>query len=125
MGSFSNGMLVGLGISLLIAPMKGEEMRHLLAERFRYMRGIPPENEQLKQSVEQMAERVQSVQEMAHRTAQVGSTAQEYAQQTAQSASSVQRDLNEVTQQTRTDRPPTRPGSTTERTKPNRPPRQL
>ena len=125
MGSFSNGMLVGLGISLLIAPMKGEEMRRLLAERFRYVRGIPPENEQLQQSVKQMEERVQSVQEMANRTAQMQSTTQDYAQQTAQSANTVQRNLSEVAQQAGTDKPEIRRGGTPERTKPHRPPRQL
>lgn len=41
MGSFRNGVLVGLGISLLIAPMKGEEMRRLVAERIQYLRGVP------------------------------------------------------------------------------------
>ena len=79
MGSFRNGVLVGLGISLLLAPMKGEEMRRLVAERFRYLRGIPPENEPLKQSVQGMTEHA----------AQMGTTVQNYAQQTAASASSV------------------------------------
>ncbi len=39
MKSFVRGMLVGVGVGLLVAPMKGEEMRRLLAERFAELRG--------------------------------------------------------------------------------------
>jgi len=34
MNSFVKGMLLGVGIGLIVAPMKGEEMRRLLRERF-------------------------------------------------------------------------------------------
>ena len=71
MSGFTNGMLIGLGISLLFAPRTGQEMRSLLAERFKYLRGTPAENEELKQSVQHMAERVQSVQ------SEVGNLAQQ------------------------------------------------
>jgi gas vesicle protein len=120
MGRFTNGFLIGLGISLLVTPKTGEEMRRLVAERFNSLRGSSPEKEELKQSVQEMADRVQSVQEMADRAAQVGSTAQEYAQQTASSASSVQSDLSHLAQQAGTDVPQTRPGGT-DATKVNRP----
>jgi gas vesicle protein len=144
MGSFSNGVLVGFGISLLIAPMKGEEMRRMIAERFKYMRGIPPENPQLQQSVQQMEEQVQAVQQMANRTAQMQSNVQDYAQQTAQKADVASANLEEVRQQTATNQPQQQPqtssgspttGSTSttyntpkrphDRTKPNRPQRRL
>ena len=105
MGSFTNGVLVGLGVSLLIAPKTGKEMRQLVAERFRYLRGIPPENEELKQEVQQMSERVQQVQQQANRAAQMGSAAQGYAQQTAKSAGSVRSDLGKVAQQAGTNVP--------------------
>lgn len=122
MGSFTNGLLVGLGVSLLIAPRTGQEMRNLLAERLRYMRGIPPENEELKQQVQQMAGRVQDVQQQANRAAQMGSTVQNYAQQTANSVNSVQADLKNVAQQAGTDVPPTQRGGTSS-IQPNQPKR--
>lgn len=111
-GKFTNGVLLGLGISLLVAPKTGKEMRQLVAERFSYLQGIPPENEELKQSVQQTAERVQEVQQQAARTAQMGSTAQTYAQQTARSASSVQEDLGNLGQQAGTNVPSTQYGDT-------------
>jgi hypothetical protein len=43
MGSFTNGLLVGIGISLLFAPRKGEETRRLLMERIRSMRSAQSE----------------------------------------------------------------------------------
>src|SRR5436305_9793718 len=99
MSRFTNGLLVGLGVSLLFAPRTGQEMRSLLAERFRYVRGIPPENVELKQQVQHMGQRVQEVQQQANRAAEMGSTVQDYAQQTASSGSSVQSELRNVAQQ--------------------------
>jgi len=58
MGRLLNGVLVGVGIGLLIAPMPGEEMRHLLSQRFQELRGSLPENEQLKQYAQQVTDRV-------------------------------------------------------------------
>jgi len=118
MSGFTNGLWLGLGVSLLFAPMKGQEMRRLLAERFRYVRGIPPENVELKQQVQQMGQRVQEVQQQANRAAEMGSTVQDYAQQTASSVSSVQNDLKNVAQQANTDVPSTRSGAATP-TQPN------
>ena len=39
MNSFVKGLLVGVGIGLIVAPMRGEEMRRLLRERFDEVRG--------------------------------------------------------------------------------------
>jgi gas vesicle protein len=33
MGNFLNGLLVGVGVGLLVAPRKGEEMRRVVGER--------------------------------------------------------------------------------------------
>jgi gas vesicle protein len=112
LGSFTKGVLVGLGITLLVTPKTGKEMRQLVAERFRYLRGIPPENEELKQSVQQITEHVQEVQEQATRAAQMGSTALGYAQQTALNAGSIQEDLANLAQQSGTDVPLTQAGAT-------------
>ncbi len=103
---------MGLGISFLVAPKSGKEMRQLVVERFRYLRGIPPENEELKQSVQQITEHVQEVQQEATRAAQMGSTARGYAQQTALDAGSIQEDLANLAQQAGTDVPSTQAGAT-------------
>lgn len=58
MNSFLKGVLVGVGIGLVVAPMRGEEMRRLLAERFQKLRGYLPENEQMNQYVQQVSGRV-------------------------------------------------------------------
>jgi gas vesicle protein len=107
-GKFTKGVLVGVVISLLVTPKTGKEMRQLVAERLRYLRGLPPENEELKQSVQQTTERVPEVQQQATPTAQTGSTAQSYAQQTARSAGSGQEELGNLAQQASADVPTTR-----------------
>ena len=105
MGSFTNGVLVGVGISLLFAPQTGQETRRFLRERLSYVRGIPPENEALKEQMQQMTERVQQVQQQANQAAHMGSTVQNYAQETARKANAVQRDLRDIAQQTGSDVP--------------------
>ena len=112
MGSFTNGILLGVGISLLVAPKTGKEMRQLVVERIGYLRGIPPENVELKQQVQQMAERVQDVQQQATRSAEMANTVQANAQRTASSVNSVQSDLQNVAQQAGTDVSSTQPGAT-------------
>src|SRR6266700_4129323 len=58
MNSFVKGVLGGVGIGLVVAPMRGEEMRRLLAERFQELSGYLPENEQMNQYVQQVSDRV-------------------------------------------------------------------
>ena len=58
MKSFIRGMLFGVGIGLLVAPMRGEEMRRLVSARLQELRGYLPENEQLNQYVQQVSDRV-------------------------------------------------------------------
>lgn len=106
MSGFTNGFLVGLGISLLFAPRTGQEMRSLLAERFRYVRGIVPENVELKQQVQQMEQHVQEMQQQENRASEM--------------RSSVQRDLKNVAQQAGTDVPSTGSGAVAP-IQPNRP----
>src|SRR5690349_1317032 len=99
MGSFSTGFCVGLGLSLLFTPKKGEEMRQLVGERIRYLRGIPPENPELRQSVSQLGVRLQEVQGRAEQARQMSATAQSAVRETASSAQEIQRDLNRAAQQ--------------------------
>ncbi len=104
MGLFTNGVLVGIGAALLFTPKTGKEVRNFLVERYGYLRGIPPENPELKQQVQQMSERVQDVQQMANRAAEMGN--------------SVQSDLSKVAQQTGTNVPPAKQGANNEQTQP-------
>ncbi|GAC1348399.1 MAG: hypothetical protein NVS3B14_08180 [Ktedonobacteraceae bacterium] len=73
MKGFIRGALIGVGVGLLIAPMKGEEMRRQLGERITQLRGYLPENanEQLNQYTQQVSQRV----------AKTGSNLKDYAQQ--------------------------------------------
>ena len=41
MGKFLNGLFVGLGVGLLIAPLKGDELRRLINERVNGMKQVP------------------------------------------------------------------------------------
>ncbi|SRR5579885_390287 len=68
MGSFTKGVLIGLGMSLLFAPMKGEEMRHMLAERVREMR----EKSSYNLDQQRLASRVEEVRQQASYTPPTG-----------------------------------------------------
>jgi gas vesicle protein len=73
MKSFIRGMLVGVGVGLLIAPMRGQDMRNVLRQRFEELRGYLPENDQLNQYVQQVSSSV----------SQTSSNLKSYAQQAA------------------------------------------
>ncbi|HLI88094.1 MAG TPA: YtxH domain-containing protein [Ktedonobacteraceae bacterium] len=76
MNSFMKGVLVGVGIGLLVAPMKGEEMRRMLGQRLGELRGYLPENVQLDQLG-------QYTQQVSDRVAQTAGNLKGYAQQAA------------------------------------------
>src|SRR5947209_16235088 len=89
MNSFFKGLLVGVGVGLLVAPMRGEEMRRLLGERFQELRGYLPENEQVNQYVQQVSDRVSQTsndlkgyaQQAASKVKETGGTLGDLAQQ--------------------------------------------
>jgi len=85
MGKFFNGLLVGIGISWLIAPMRGQEMRSLVSERMQKIRGYLPENTQL-----------------AQQATQIASTLQEYTGQATSQVKDTVSKLSDVAQQTST-----------------------
>ncbi len=93
MKRFFRGMLVGVGIGLLIAPMKGEEMRRLLSERFAELRASLPENTQLNQYVQQISDRV----------SQTGSNLRDYAQQAASKVKETGSTLGDLAQKATSD----------------------
>ena len=93
MNKFITGLLLGLGIGLLVAPMKGEETRRQLAERFAEMRGYLPENEQFNEYVHQVSGHV----------SQAGSNLKDYAQQAVSTVKDTGSSLGELGQKAGTD----------------------
>jgi gas vesicle protein len=89
MNSFVKGVLVGVGVGLLVAPMRGEEMRKLLKERINEWRGYLPENAQLNQYVQQVSDRV----------SQTSSELKGYAQQAVNKVKETSSNLSDLAQQ--------------------------
>lgn len=58
MANFVRNVLIGVGIGLLVAPMRGEELRRMIADRFQQAQNSLPENSQLKQYTQQVTDRV-------------------------------------------------------------------
>ncbi len=108
MGRFLNGVLVGVGIGILVAPMRGEEMRRLVRERFEELRGSLPENEQLKQAGQQVTSRVSQTgsnlkdyaQQATSKVKETGSTLGDQAQQSASEVKQTGQDIASTTKQT-------------------------
>ena len=93
MKGFIAGLLLGLGIGLLAAPMRGEETRRQLADRFAEMRGYIPENEQLNEYVQQVSGHV----------SQASSNLKDYAQQAVSTVKDTGSSLGELGQKASTD----------------------
>src|SRR5258708_15363975 len=89
MNSFVKGLLVGVGIGMVVAPMRGEEMRRVLGQRMQEMRGYLPENEQVNQYVQQVSDRV----------TRVSSDLKAYAQQAASKVKDTSSSLGTLAQQ--------------------------
>jgi gas vesicle protein len=93
MKRFITGLLLGLGIGLIVAPMRGEETRRQLAERFAEMRGYLPENEQFNDYVQQVSDRV----------SQTSSNLKDYAQQAVSKVKDTGSTLGDLGQKAGTD----------------------
>ena len=93
MKQFITGLLLGSGNRLLVAPMRGEETRRQLAERFAEMRGYLPENEQFNDYVQQVSGRV----------SQTSSNLKDYAQQAVSKVKDTGSTLGELGQKAGTD----------------------
>src|SRR5260370_19917589 len=76
MRNFTKGLLVGIGVGLLFAPLTGEELRHVLRERFNEFRNSLPEDSRLNYYAQQVSGRVE----------QTKGNLREYAQQTVSKA---------------------------------------
>jgi gas vesicle protein len=88
MNNFVKGVLLGVGVGLLVAPMRGEEMRRLISDRASEMRGYLPENEQLDGYKQQVTDRV----------SQTASNLKDYAQQAAFTVKSSASNLSTIGQ---------------------------
>ena len=88
MNNFVKGVLIGVGIGLLVAPMRGEETRRLIGERLGELRGYIPENEQLDLYKQQISDRV----------SQTAGTLKDYAQQAATTVRSSASNLSDIAQ---------------------------
>ena len=110
MGRLMNGVLIGVGIGLLVAPMKGEEMRRLVSQRYGELRSRLPDNEQLKQAGQQVAsgvsETASKIKDYAQQaTSQVknaGSNVGDLAQQATREVKHSVQDIASTTKQTAT-----------------------
>ena len=90
MNRFVKGMLLGIGIGLLVAPMRGEEMRRKIGERFEQYRGYLPEQEQLDLYKRQITDRVsQTTDSLKGYAQQAASTVKTSAQSTASNLSEI------------------------------------
>ena len=95
MKGFVRGVLVGVGVGLLVAPMTGEEMRRMLGERIQTLRSYLPEdaNAQISQYTQQVSSRV----------AQTGSNLKDYAQQAASKVKETGSTLGDLAQKAGSD----------------------
>ena len=96
MGRFFRGLLIGAGIGLLVAPMRGEDLRRLISERYVELRDALPDNEQLRQAGQQFATGIsqtasqlkdysqQAVSKVKDTSSSLGDLAQQAKQQTTQ-----------------------------------------
>jgi gas vesicle protein len=101
MNSFTKGILVGVGVGLLFAPLSGEETRRVIKERFIEWRNSLPEDSRLNQYTQQVTERVaqtkgnlqnyaqQAVSKMKETSNLLGTKAQQSVQQTRQAGQDV------------------------------------
>jgi gas vesicle protein len=105
MNSFVKGVLLGVGIGLVVAPMRGDEMRRLLSERFQEMRGYLPED--ANQYVQQVTDRVSQTssdlkgyaQQAASRVKETGSNLGNLAQQATSNVKQTGQDVADTTKQ--------------------------
>ena len=80
MSRFTTGMLIGFGISLLIAPKSGKEFRQLLAQSWKESQNLPSTTQPHRLPSQERGTPIPSAQEVAQRAAKRGTTVPESAQ---------------------------------------------
>ena len=106
MKAFTRGILIGVGVGLLFAPMKGEELRRVLTERFTELRNSLPDD--ANQYVHQVTERVSQTgenlrgyaQEAVSHVKDTGNTLGDLAQRSVQEVKQAGQDLADTTRTT-------------------------
>lgn len=107
MGRFLNGVLVGIGVGLLLAPVEGREMRRMVQQRYEQLRSNLPEKERVMQMSKQvtanLSQTASTVKDVAQQTAtrvqETGSALSDLAQQTAQKVKQTGQDALDATKQ--------------------------
>ena len=89
MGRFFRGLLIGVGIGLLVAPMKGEDMRRLLSERYSDLLNALPHNDQFRQAGQQFTSGI----------SQTASQLKDYSQQAASKVRDTSSNLGDLAKQ--------------------------
>src|SRR5947209_6688777 len=101
MNRFIKGMLLGIGIGLLVAPMRGEEMRKKIGENLQQCKGYLPEQEQLDLYKQQISERVsQTTDSLKGYAQQAASTVKTGAKSTASNLSGIAQNTTSTFKQT-------------------------
>lgn len=104
MGKFINGLLIGLGIGVLVAPMKGEETRRLVSERITSLRTSLPSGEQTPQYQRLASDPVSQAASMLKDTATLtrltGSMLADTTPHTASKVKQTSQDMAKTTKQT-------------------------
>ncbi len=121
MGMFTNGLIVGVGVALLVAPMKGEEMRRLVGERVSSMRTSLSQDGQGSQYILQASDTVSQTAQVLKDTAQqaaaqvqsTGSTLADTTQQAVTEAKQASKNAAETTKKTVKSTQPTTRGMST------------
>ena len=104
MRAFTKGILVGIGVGFLIAPMTGEEMRRVVNQRFTALRESLPDDanayvQQITERVSQTGENLRGyAQQAVSRVKDSGSTLGDLAQQSAQEVKSAGSTIGDLAQ---------------------------
>ena len=114
MGMFTNGLIVGVGVVLLVAPMRGEEMRRLVRERVSSIRASLPTGGQGSDTLSQTANVLKdNTQQAAAQVQPTGSALANTAQQAATEVKQASKNAVETTKQTARSTQPKTSGTST------------
>ena len=108
MGRFLNGVLVGIGVGFLLAPVEGREMRRLVQQRYEQLRANLPPKEQVMETGKQVATNLSQTastvkdvaQQAATKVQEKGGALSDLAQQTAQKVKQTGQGALDATKQT-------------------------
>jgi gas vesicle protein len=107
MNNFTKGILVGVGVGFLFAPLSGEETRRMIKNRYTEWRNSLPEDSRLNQYTQQITDRVTQTrgnlqnyaQQAVSKMKDTGSTLGNKAQQSVQQAKQTGQGMMDKTKQ--------------------------